>query len=240
MKWATLTGFTFLFGLFAQATSITQDFTTFGGVQSGSGFSNVRTYTDNGVTITITAWGVTGNGNTTFQNANLGQYAGTNLGLGVCNQDEGLNCDSPNHQVDNANGYDFVLFQFSSLVSGVSININPYGTWDRSVTYYTGDAASGLNLDGATLAGLSALGLTNMQNNESTVSSTGRTVTLISGAVNSILFGARVNDPADIPSYFKISELSATVSSAPEPASFLLVGGSMIGLAALARRLNRR
>ena len=114
MKYTFFFASTLLLSSAAQATSLTIDFATSGGVQSGSGYSNERTYTSNGVTVTVTAWGVTGSGDTKFQNANVGQYSG--YGLGVCDRNEGLNCDIPVHQVDNSNGYDFVLFQFSSPV----------------------------------------------------------------------------------------------------------------------------
>src|SRR5580700_5798843 len=151
MKRTLLTASAFLFSLSAQATTLFVDFANSGGVQSGSGFNNIRTYTNSGVTVTVTGWSVTGNGKTTFQDANVGQYSG--LGLGECDQIETINCSSPNHQVDNATAYDFVLFQFSSPVTPSTVTIQPYGTWDRDVTYYTGNAATGLNLNGVTLAG---------------------------------------------------------------------------------------
>ncbi len=228
----------------AQATSLSLDFTSSGGVDTGDtggAFGNIRTYTNDGVTVTVTAWGLTGLSDTTFQTANLGQYTGTNLGLGVCNQNEGKNCDSPTHQVDNAGANDFVLFQFSSIItSPITITITPYGTYDRDVTYYTGNAASGLNLTGDALSGLSAIGLSSVRNDDSTVSDHTRTVTLnVSGGVNSILFGARVNGDSS-PDYFKINGLTANVTAAPEPATSALAGATLIALAALARRVNRR
>ena len=236
MKYTLLTA-GFLLSVSVQATTLFVDSANSGGVQSGSGFTNVRTYTSGGVTVTVTAWGLTGNSDTTFQNANLGQYSG--LGLGVCDKIETLNCSSPNHQVDNAIAYDFVLFQFSSAVTPLTVTIQPYGTWDRDVTYYTGNAASGLNLNGVTLAGLSGLGLTNVQNDDSSVSSNARTVNLISGGVNSILFGARVGGD-NYADYFKIAGLTGSVTAAPEPATSAFTGAALMGLAALARRLNRR
>ncbi len=237
MKYTLVAAGAFLFSLSIHATTLFVDFTNSGGVQSGSGYTNVRTYTSGGVTVTVTGWGLTGNGDTTFQNANVGQYSG--LGLGVCDKAETLNCSSPSHQVDNSDAYDFVLAQFSSTVNPSTITIQPYGTWDRDVTYYTGNAAAGLNLNGATLAGLSALGLTNVHNDDSTVSSNQRTVTLISGGVNSILFGARVGGDNN-PDYFKIAGLTGSVNPAPEPATMAVAGAALIALAVLGRRVNRR
>ncbi len=244
MKFTLLAVGALFLSMSAQATSLSLDFTSSGGVDTGDtggAFGNVRTYTNDGVTVTVTAWGLTGHSDTTFQTANLGQYTGTNLGLGVCNQNEGNNCDSPTHQVDNAGANDFVLFQFSSvLTSPITITITPYGTYDRDVTYYTGTAASGLNLTGDALSGLSAVGLGNMQNSPSSISSSTRTVTLtISGGINSILFGAAVAGDSN-PDYFKINGLTANVSGAPEPATNALVGATLVGLCALARRVNRR
>jgi len=244
MKFTLLAVGALFLSMSAQATSLSLDFTSSGGVDTGDtggAFGNVRTYTNDGVTVTVTAWGLTGHSDTTFQTANLGQYTGTNLGLGVCNQNEGKNCDSPTHQVDNAGANDFVLFQFSSIItSPITITITPYGTYDRDVTYYTGNAASGLNLSGDALSGLSGVGLNNVQNSDSTVSSSSRTVTLsVSGGVNSILFGAGVGGDANA-DYFKINGLTANVTAAPEPATTACVGAALIGLAALARRLNRR
>jgi hypothetical protein len=244
MKFTWFTAGVFILSASLQASNLSLDFTSSGGVDTGDtggAFGNVRTYTDDGVTVTVTAWGLTGHSDTTFQSANLGQYTGTNLGLGVCNQNEGKNCASPNHQVDNADGVDFVLFQFSTAItSPITITLTPYGTYDRDVTYYTGNAASGLNLSGDAPSGLSALGLTNVHNDDSTVSDATRTVTLnITGAVNSILFGARVGGD-DHQDYFKINGLDANVNPTPEPATSAFVGATLIGLSALARRVNRR
>src|SRR5580698_3455435 len=104
MKFTLLTLGALLVSMSAQATSLSLDFTSSGGVDTGDNggaFGNVRTYTNDGVTVTVTAWGLTGHSDTTFQTANLGQYTGTNLGLGICNQNENKNCGSPTHQVDN-------------------------------------------------------------------------------------------------------------------------------------------
>lgn len=238
MKITLLAAGAFLSALSAHATSLSLDFATSGGAQSGSGYSNVRTYTDNGVTITVTGWSVTGSNFTTFQSANVGQYSG--YGLGVCDQKEGgTNCAAPDHQVDNATAYDFILVQFSKSIVLPSFTIQPYGTYDRDVTYYTGNAASGLNLTGVALSGLSALGLTNTHNDDSTVSSNARIVDLITGAVNTILFGARVGGDSNS-DYFKIAGFDATVSSAPEPATYAIVGAALLVLSIVSRRPSRR
>jgi len=101
-----------------------------------------------------------------------------------------------------------VLFQFSGPVRATSAVIQPVVlSYDTDVTYYTGTAASNLNLTGVSLSGLSGLGLTNRQDNDT--NSSGRTVTLSGIQGNSLLFGARVGSDND---YFDISSL--TVSSA--------------------------
>jgi hypothetical protein len=206
-----------------------------GGTDAGSGYGNVRTFSSGTVTVTVTAWGLTGNWNTTFQNGFLGQYA--TYGLGDCDHQETAGCDSPNHQVDNAVAYDFVLFQFSAPVMPASVTIQPYGSWDRDVSYYTGNVAAGLNLTGVSFAGLNALGFTNFHNDDSSVSSSSRIVTLMSGPANSLLFGARVNGDSS-PDYFKIQAL--TVTAAPEPGPLAFTGAALIAIAAISQRVTRR
>jgi hypothetical protein len=208
----------------------------------GSGYGSAWVFTASGVTVTATAWGLTGDSNTTFQTAEPGRY---DTGLGVCNRAEGLGCDSPGHQVDNSGQADFILFHFSAAVDPLSVVINPFGTYDRDVTYYVGDLMDPLNLTGVSLSGLSALGFTGPTNSDSTASEDPRTVTLTSGFVNSLLFGSRVGSGKDMAiDRFKISSLSAStqppaVTQTPEPATFGLFGFLLLAFGS-ASRLRRR
>ncbi len=148
---------------FANATMV--DFTT--GTSNDGTMGNSLCYNSSGAStacngsqfLTVTAWGVTGNpnGNTTFQPGALGHYAGSNLGLGVCNAAQGTNCSSPNHEVDNSGHLDFVLFQFSGTVTAASVVLNPVcdcGFTDS--TYYTGSATG--TISGKSLATLGTVG----------------------------------------------------------------------------------
>jgi hypothetical protein len=239
MKYLLLSASSILFSLNAGASSFTFDFTT-GPSNPGSGLGNVRTFTSasGDLTVTVTAWGVTGNNNTTFQAGQLGQWSG--LGLGDCDAREHVNCGSPDHQVDNAEAYDFVLFQFDTPVVADTVTIQPYGTWDRDVTYYTGNTANSLDLTGKTLAQLNGIGLTDRQNDDSTTSSLARMVTLSSIQGNALLFGARVGGDNST-DYFKISGLTveipdgATQQATPEPAALGLIGGALVGIGFIRR-----
>lgn len=222
-----------------QAATLSYDFTSgssTSSTSSGTTFGNVRTFTVNGVTITVTAWSLTGNSGTTFQTGNLGRWP---TGLGDCNQIEGTDCASPEHQVDNNGNYDFVLFQFSAPVSSISVVISPYGTYDRDVTYYTGNASSSLDLTGDSLSSLSGLGFGSAINDDSTVSSNPRTVTVTSGDITSLLFGARVGGDS-YSDYFKITSMCLQPSAVPEPATFGTLGLALILLGVIGRIKRRR
>jgi hypothetical protein len=214
----------FLFAVFAcaslPAANITWNFTGNGGTLGQS-----QTFTSGGVTATATAWGLTANSNTRFEAATLGQYS---TGLGVCNADEGSRCDDPAHQVDNAGENDFILFLFSAAIDPLSLLIDPYNSWDRDVSYYTGNIASG-NLTGLRLSDLSALGFGAQQNNNGSVSSSARTVSLTSGYVNALLVAPSIPNSDGNTDRFKLTSLTGDYrtppsNDVPEPATFALMG----------------
>lgn len=220
--------------LSAMASTVTYDFTS-GGTNVGASFGNVRTFTVNGITVTVTGWSLTGNGGTTFQTSQLGQFS---TGLGTCNQVEGANCDSPDHQVDNVGSYDFVLFQFSTPLEMASITIDPFAPsdTDRDVSYWEGSASNPLNLTNKTVANLTGLGFGSIVNVSNSASLNAITVPLNGSTyVNSLLFGAQYGQ-GDLDDYFKISGLSAT--TAPEPASFVLMGAGLVGLGFIRKRIK--
>jgi hypothetical protein len=218
----------------ANATPFAFDFASSGGTVSGTGFSLTRTYQMAGVTVKVTAFGLTGDSNTTFQQGQLGQF--NTYGLGVCDQKEGVNCNSPEHRVDNHNWADFVLFEFSNPVNLSSMSFkNVYN--DSDTTYYYGNLTA--SVSGKTLGQLAGIGLTGVQNNDSNISSGDRTFNLnINGPVNALLIGGRVGTGKDYnDDYFKISGLAGS-TGVPEPATLSLMGGALLALGLIRRKKN--
>lgn len=218
----------------ASADTITFDFTGAQGGTMGEGFvGNTRTFTSGGITLTVTAWGYTyGAGDNALAQAALGRWG---TGLGACNTTE--SCSDPQHQVDNVGAADWVLFLFSAPVDVSSVRIDPYGTWDRDVSYFLGSTGNPLNLTGVAYAGLGGIGFGGVQNDEATASDQFRDVSINGGFANALLFGGYLGG-YDQDDRFKIKSLSAT-TSVPEPATMLLLVAGSGMLHRLRRRVKR-
>jgi hypothetical protein len=216
----------------AWAGPITFDFTGSQGGATGEGsVGNVRTFTSGGVTVSVSGWSYTydvapGTDNALGQAA-LGRWSS---GLGVCNVTE-TPCSSPDHQVDNVGIDDWVLFVFSAPVDITTVRIDPYGTFDRDVSYYVGNVSTPLSLTGVNYAGLTALGFSSvLYSSEATASDAYRDVSIAGGTVNALLLGGyRASDQDD---YFKIRSLSADYR-VPEPATAVMM---LMGIAAIGAR----
>lgn len=213
------------------ASTVTWNFTGNGGTLGQS-----ATFTSGGVTATVSAWGLTADSNTRFAAATLGQYS---IGLGVCNATEGSSCGNPSHQVDNSGENDFVLIRFSAPIDPLSIVIDPYQTWDRDVTYYTGNIASG-SLGGLRLSDLGGLGFGAQQNDNSTSSSDARTVSLTSGYVNALLIAPSVPNSDGQVDRFKLTSLAGDYrvpgGNVPEPSTFALLGAGLVAVGLMRRK----
>ena len=224
-----------LVSIVASATTITFDFTTSGGTVGGNPntYGDTRTYWDATHTYSVTAssYSLPSNLLGNFSNAQLNQYSG--LGLASCNQTEGAGCGDPVHQVDNQSSFDFVLFKFNFTADPTNVVINPYGTYDRDVTYWVGDNSAAL-----TTLNLAGLGMGARMDDDSTVSTNSRSVPVGGGTGNALLLAARLsgNNADGNYDYFKIESLTANTVATPEPATFGLAGLALVGLGLIRRR----
>jgi len=216
------------------AATITFDLTS----GNGTGNGTLRTFTDagSGITVTATAWSLLNYG-TTFSTGQLGQFS---TGLGVCNANEGNNCSSPDHQVDNAGSFDFVLFQFNQPVTINTIVIDPYApaNADRDVTYYLSDNLNPIPLTLTTVSALSGQGFSGPTSQSNSASLNPLPITIASGPDRAILFGASIVGGND--DYFKIASLTVTTSVVPEPEATWTLCGALAALVLYRKRRATR
>ena len=174
----------------------------FNGSSSGAGtYGNVRSYTDNGVSVKVSAFS-RDDGNGEWNTAYLGAFSG---GLGVTNRGESGSGSS--HTVDNNGQDDYVLFEFNEAVTvdsaylGYVVNDSDMSVWIGTVD---GAFDSHLTLSDSVL---SAMGFTEISN---TSSSGARLADLNADEQtgNILIIAAKTTDSND---YFKIQHLSVQV-----------------------------
>ena len=239
---AVLGGFLLAHPTQGDASLITWDFTSPPSTSSGSGYGNNYGFTVDGITVSVSGWGLTGNSMTTFQAA---QVLSTAYGLGSCNQGEGVNCTG-DPRLDNVGQREFLLFQFSAPVDLKQIVIDPKDTFDRDVSYWVGNYQTG-GLAGVGLLGLSGLGFGDQQNVSNNTASSALTLSLTGNSVTSLLFGAQAalttctTGSTNNCDRFYIRSLTDDAPVAtPEPGTLFLLGSGLVGAAAFGRRLRKR
>jgi len=217
------------------------DFTSPGtsSTEIGSGYGNALDFTG----MTATSWATTGVPTGIGYNLNSAQILRFSTGLGACNRTEGLNCSSPHHQVDNYGDDDYILFFFDQQVQFDNIVIDPFGKFDRDVTFWVADISAAqsnltdLNPDHLDFPGSTVFGDPTFDYNSK--GSGPLTIDLLGGTGNALLFAAKADAGSKGDNdYFKISSLEVT-SVIPVPAAAWLFGSGFIALAGAARRKTR-
>lgn len=209
-------------------------------VTNGKSYGNRLTIAQGAEKLRVTAWSNTANApQDGFEAAYLRAFA---TGLGVCNRDEGsitscINSDL-SHQVDNVSQADLVLFLFDSSQVMQSLTIDPYGVWDRDVSFWVGTVSPGVSLSGSTFSTLAALGFSGQMNSYNSAGEAPLTLSLGGLMGNALLVSAL--HPADgSADRFKIRSLvtaPTTTTVVPSPAAAWLFVSAIGSLAGLRRR----
>lgn len=209
---------------------------------SGSA-GNSLSMTSGGITVTETAWWVntsTPTSSTVLNTAAVMSFNG--YGLGSCNGNDYVsgNCSSPNHQMDNQNGVDFLLLLFSTPVNISNLTLLHSGAAvtgqgdDADFTYWTRSA--GL-VNGSTTFG--SLGTGTTVNTSISCSSCDVSSSVNLTNVTYLLIAAAPNNPDSTRDAFKLKSLDVTIASTPEPGSIIMLGSGLLACAEFARRRRK-
>jgi hypothetical protein len=155
----------------------------------------------------------------------------------VCNRDEGAikKCIArgDEHQVDNKHEQDLVLFLFPTAQAMQSLVIDPYGLWDRDVSFWVGNVSPGISLTGLTFASLAALGFSGQVDSLNSAGEGPLSINLGGLVGNALLVGA-LNVADGTTDRFKIRSLTTSAPAVvPVPAAawlFVSALGSVAGL----------
>lgn len=215
------------------------------GTQGGPlAFGNSLSFSAGGINVDVSAYAETGSSappGSPFYLFEEAQIASYSTGLGVCNREEanfagGISACINNgviHQVDNVSRDDLVVFEFDQVVSFENLTVDPFGQFDRDISFWVGNSASLPDLLQETFDTLDDLaGFSNPTHLSASVSAAPFTHTL-SGTGNILIISASrvLPHPED---RFKIAQIS--VQAVPVPAAAWLFGSAIIGLAGYRRK----
>jgi len=208
-------------------------------VTSGSSYGNKVTFYQGDERLRTFAWSNTADTPASgFETAHIRRFS---TGLGVCNRDEGAISDciggSVDHQVDNVSHQDLVLFLFESPQAMQALTIDPWGVWDRDVSFWVGTVSPTVTLTGATFGSLATLGFSPQVNSLNGPGEERLTIGL-GGLVGNALLVAALNPADGSADRFKIHSLVTADPTTVVPlpaAAWLFV--SALGAVAGVRRL---
>ena len=207
-------------------------------VTSGSSYGNKVTFYEGTETLRTYAWSNTAD--TPAQGFETGYIRRFSTGLGACNRDEGTisacMAGSLDHQVDNISQQDIVLFLFDSVQTMQSLTIDPWGTWDRDVSFWVGTVSPSLTLTGATFGSLASLGFSPQVDSLNGPGEGALTIGL-GGRVGNALLVSALNPADGSADRFKIRSLvtSTTATIVPVPAAAWLFVSALGAVAGLRR-----
>lgn len=188
---------------------------------------------DQGLNVTVSAFSFTDpDGTGPSVDSWLGQYIGTEGGLGVSNS-----AGDSSHTVDNIGYSDYVVFEFAQPVTVASYYLSIFDDGDS--TWYVGNLTPGFDFTNKSLADVNALGLT-MGTNSWNASTDPNPLEMISTGVagNYLILASRLST-GDTDDEFKIRSITATQDvpdPVPEPGTLVLVGSGLTILGFVIRR----
>jgi len=215
------------------------------------GYGNQLNFANNGINVTISAYGDTYYHTDHKYYLDYAQVASWPSGVGACNQQEGSiqgdyyynSCSGAEHEVDTAGRDDLVVFFFDQTVNFENLTVDPFNNPgsdpnDRDITYWIGNVSSLPDLTNYRFNTLDYLpGFANGTHQAASSGFAPYTHSL-SGTGNVLLvsgdYGRCKNWNATTPNEceaYKIKNIAVT--AVPLPGAVLLFGSSLLGLMGL-------